>query len=128
MSRLFRQCGILNISQPYRPLRSVTGQLYFIFFNLRSVRWTTPSKCSSTSHTPFRALRLARREQLLSTSMGHDEDTRAINRASTNLETRTNPDTKMHITRPAHRFHIHSMWAQNSFTLDTLVYAAYKKY
>jgi hypothetical protein len=23
------QCGILNISQPYMPARSVTGQLYF---------------------------------------------------------------------------------------------------
>jgi hypothetical protein len=33
MSRLYRQCGILNISQPYRPTQPVTGiaLLFFIF-------------------------------------------------------------------------------------------------
>jgi hypothetical protein len=34
VSRLSRQCGILNISQPYRPPRPVTGitLLFFFFF------------------------------------------------------------------------------------------------
>jgi hypothetical protein len=31
MSRLSRQCGVLNTSHPYRPPRPVTGQLYFYF-------------------------------------------------------------------------------------------------
>jgi hypothetical protein len=30
--RLSRQCGILNISQPYRPLYPFTGMLYFLYF------------------------------------------------------------------------------------------------
>jgi hypothetical protein len=31
MSRLSRQCGILNIPQPYRPPRTVTGIAFFIY-------------------------------------------------------------------------------------------------
>jgi hypothetical protein len=30
VSRMSRQCGILNISQPYRPPRSVRGIIYFM--------------------------------------------------------------------------------------------------
>jgi hypothetical protein len=43
VSRLSRQCGILNISQPYRPPRHVTGiaLLYFIYYGIVRSRTQT---------------------------------------------------------------------------------------
>jgi hypothetical protein len=38
MSRLSRQCGILNISQPYRPLRTVTGIAFFTLLSEVNLR------------------------------------------------------------------------------------------
>jgi hypothetical protein len=34
VSRFCRQCGILNISQPYRPPRPVTGIAFYFFFTV----------------------------------------------------------------------------------------------
>jgi hypothetical protein len=48
--RLFRQCGILDISQPYRPPRSVTGVTLLYedgMFFLWGTNWTVSTATSS---------------------------------------------------------------------------------
>jgi hypothetical protein len=57
VSRLSRQCEILNISQPYRAPRPVTGQLYFVLLYpeyedtrfLRNIRKALPKLHGATS-------------------------------------------------------------------------------
>jgi hypothetical protein len=45
MSRMSRQCGILNISQPYRSSRPVTGMVLLFYFNCREA--SHESKCDN---------------------------------------------------------------------------------
>jgi hypothetical protein len=65
MSRLSRQCVILNISQPYRPPQPVTGQLYFFFllyFSLNRI-------CSGALETDLSSSEVIYMEQEIKVSL-----------------------------------------------------------
>jgi hypothetical protein len=54
VSRLSRQCGILNISQPYRPPQPFTGiALLFFTFHRRRIKLTTWNRLSAKVGTNF---------------------------------------------------------------------------
>jgi hypothetical protein len=50
LSRLYRQCGILNISQPYRPPRAVTGIALLYGAGVRFLRGTNWTVSTATSN------------------------------------------------------------------------------